>query len=108
MMDGIVTVDAPKLGAHVELHEGTVGDALRLIEAQQSGAVGFSFMLEALAISLRVDGRRMTVEELKALPMSATSALMRIGTQALEINRFFTREESDDTEAAPVDDDPKG
>lgn len=105
--EGIITVDAPVLGAKVELHEGTVGDALRLIEAQQSGLVGFSFMLEALAISLRVDGKRLTVEQLKALPMKSTNTLMRIGTQALELNRFFSREDGEES-GGQEPTDPKG
>lgn len=103
--DGVITVHAPELGAHVELHEGTVGDALRMIDAQQAGITGVPFMLEALAISLRVDGKRYSVDELKALPMRCTNALLRIGPQALEVNRFFPKEDGDDdaTEAEPRD-----
>lgn len=106
----IVVDDAPELGGRVELVEGTVGDALRLIEAQQAGITGVRFTLEALSISLRVDGRRLSVDELLALPVNCTNALLlRVGPRALEFNRFFPQTEGEDNpEIKPVDADPNG
>lgn len=102
--------DAPELGGRVELHEGTVGDALRLIEAQQAGVTGVRFTLEALSISLRVDGKRLSVDDLLALPVNCTNALLlRVGPRALDLNRFFPHVEGEDNpEAVPDDADPKG
>lgn len=109
--DGAIVIDdAPELGGHVELVEGTVGDALRLIEAQQAGVTGVRFTLETLAISLRVDGKRLNMDELLALPVNCTNALLlRVGPRALELNRFFPRVEGEeDPESNPEDSDPKG
>lgn len=105
----VAVEDAPELGARVELVEGTVGDALHLIDQQQAGITGVRFTLEALAISLRVDGRRLTVDEIKALPVKCTNALLlRLGPRALELNRFFPREGGEDEEQEePETPDPK-
>lgn len=107
--EGVVVInDAPELGAHVELHEGTVGDALQLIDAQQAGVTGIQFVLLALAVSLRINGERRTVEQLKALPVRCTNSLLRIGQQALEVNRFFPKANDDDTaDVEPEPPDPK-
>lgn len=105
---GVVVSDAPELGARVELHEGTVGDALALIDAQRNGVTGMAFMFMALAISLRIDGKRYSVEELHALPMRCTNALLRIAPRALEINMFTTRaDDAEDTDSEPEPHDPK-
>lgn len=95
--DGVRVVDAPELGARVELHEGTVGDALMLMNA--SGEMPrFEFLMLTLSLSLRVDGKRFTLDELKALPGSKLKALLRIAPQAVEINQFFDAAESEDDE----------
>lgn len=103
----VVVNDAPELGTRVELHEGTVGDALQLMDAQRNGVTGMAFLFMALAVSLRIDGKRYTVDELHALPMRCTSALMRIGMRALEINMFTVRDGAEDSDTEPGPRDPK-
>lgn len=91
--------DEPTLGAHVELIEGTVGDALALIEL--NGKVpNLELGFHALAVSLRVDGRRFTVDELKQLPGSTMPALLRLSSDAIALNNFFpaVTPEGDETE----------
>lgn len=103
----IVVTDVPELADRVELVEGTVGDALRLMDMQRAGNTGIPFIFECLAISLRLDGKRLSVEELHALPMHCLSALLRLGNQALEVNKFFPADDEEE-EAAPAEPvDPK-
>lgn len=108
-MGVIVVDDAPALGKRVELHEGTVGDALQLIEAQRNGTTGVDFLFLALSIALRVDGKRFTVAELHAMPMRCTAALLRLGPRALEVNMFLPKEgdDADDDTVTPEPADPK-
>lgn len=98
--EGAILVDAPDLGARVELVEGNVGDALRLIDVARTQS-HFVFLMEALAVSLRIDGRRFTADELRAMPGRKTRALLALGPQAINLNSFF--EPGADTE----DDEPK-
>lgn len=86
--DGRITVDAPDLGAHVELIEGNVGDALMLME-QAAKLPRFEFLLLTLSVSLHIDGKRLTLDEIKALPGRKLKTLLRIAPQAVELNQFF-------------------
>lgn len=92
--DGAILVDAPHLGARVELVEGNVGEALRLIEVARTQS-HFEFLMEALAVSLRIDGRRYTADELRAMPGRKTRALLEVAPKAIELNSFFVPEPED-------------
>lgn len=106
--EGVITVtDAPELGACVELREGTVGDALRLLEAQRTGITGNDFLFLALSVSLHINGKRYTPDELLAFPMHCANALLRLAPRALAVNLFTPREDGDESEPEPEPDDPK-
>ena len=98
--DGVLIVDAPDLGALVELREGTVGDALALMDAAPT-LPRFEFLLMTLAVSLRIDGRSFTLAELKNLPGRKLAALLRIAPQAVELNQFFPAATDEGEDAEP-------
>lgn len=106
--EGVIVVDdAPELGARVELREGTVGDALRLLEAQRNGTTGNDFMFLALSVSLHINGKRFTPDELLAMPMHCANALLRLAPRALQVNLFTPKEDGDEDAEEPPIDDPK-
>lgn len=96
-------VDAPELGAHVELVETTVGELLPLIKLAETGDA-MALVMATLAASLWIDGKRVSEAQLRALGARKLRALMRLGPQALAINNFATATPDDGQEGAA---DPK-
>lgn len=95
---GTKTIDAPDLGARVELVEGNVGDAMMLMDS--AGKLPrLEFLLLAVSVSLRIDGRRYTLDELKAMPGRKARALLGLANDAMALNQFFPADEGEDDEA---------
>lgn len=85
-------IDAPELGASVELVECSVGELLRLLElAQADKHVDLTFA--ALAATLVIDGKRVTEVQLRDLPAHNWRLLfLEIGPRALRINKIRQEE----------------
>jgi hypothetical protein len=97
---GPTTIDAPDLGAHVELVEGNVGDAMMLMDS--AGKLPrLEFLLLAVSVSLRIDGRRYTLDELKAMPGRKARALLGLANQAMALNQFFPATDDESEDDAP-------
>jgi hypothetical protein len=78
-------IDAPELGASVWLVECSVDELLPLFVLVEAGKT-VELMLGALAVTLEIDGNRVTEDELRAMGARKFRTLMRIGPQALRIN----------------------
>ncbi len=93
-----LTVDAPELGANVEMVEGTIGEILPLMLASDTESEGAraDMALQALAVSLRIDGVQLTVADLQKLGARKFRALMRLAPKALEVNGFTAGGEEDE------------
>lgn len=98
--DGVIVVDAPELGTHVVLVEGNVGDALMLMD-KAAGMPRYEFLMLTLSISLRIDGKPVTLEQIKAMPGSKLKALLRIAPKAVELNQFFESVADDEEDPEP-------
>lgn len=81
-------IDAPELGASVELVECSVGELLPLIDlAAAERHMDLTF--GALAATLHVDGKRMTEQEIRDLPAHLWRYLfLELGPRALTINKI--------------------
>jgi hypothetical protein len=78
-------VDAPTLGASVYLIECSVGEILPLLKLAQDGDVQ-GLMLACLAVSLEIDGERVSIDDMRNMGARKFTALMQLGTRALSVN----------------------
>jgi hypothetical protein len=92
-------VDAPKLGASVYLVECSVGEILPLLKLAQEGDTQ-QLMLACLAVTLEIDGERVSIEDLRNFGARKFHALMALGPQALRVDGIIAEEEQEQDEAA--------
>lgn len=92
-------LDAPELGASVELVECTVGDLLPLIDLAQTGS-NLQLTFAVLAATLHVNGQRVSEEQLRALPAHMFRVMMtQWGPRALAMCKMRQEEPSDEEKA---------